>query len=1165
MTPGGPRLSDQVRVARRFRRSVRVDADLEASGLEGFVCPPSAGDAILSMARQFGEAGQGAFTWTGPYGCGKSSLALALAALLGPDGDARAAARTGLGQDLADKLIGLLSPSAGRRSGGGWRVAAVVGRRGDPAAVILPALDAAASRGDGRRTSGRGHRSGQPSLALEPGAALDAALDAAGRADARILLVVDEMGKFLEEAASGAADVFFFQQLAEAAARSQGRLLVVGILHQAFDDYAHRLAREARDEWLKIQGRFADIPLNVAADEQVEVISRAIEAERRPEANVVLAEGAAAAVGRQRPGAVPSRLAERLHLCWPLHPATAFLLGPVSRRRFGQNQRSIFGFLNSAEPGGFQEFLAQTPAGAGDTFDLPRLWRYLQANLEPSILASPDGHRWSLAVEAVERCEARGGDLDHADVVRTVALIDLFRERSGLIGGRELLGLCLPRLAPGRLDEILADLRAWSVVIHKRHLDGYAVFAGSDFDIETAVRGARAEATGIDLGRVRELASLQPLLAKRHYHETGALRWFDLDLCAAADAVERARTFTPRHGATGLFMLLIATRGEAPEQLRRAARAAAEARGDWRVAVGWSRDGFMIREMAAELAALETVRSDRPELRGDAVARREVTARIALATADLQDRVRQAALRADWQWRSGAGRATDTALHAVHGGPAHLSGLASVLADELFPESPRLPNELINRQRPSSNAVAAMRSLLNAMVTRTDEARLGIEGFPAEGGLYASLLESTGIHGISGFREPEAGHPSRTAPLWSLADEFFAAAGTDGAGLDALFAAWREPPHGVRDGLLPVLAVAYLLSRSDRFAVYLDSVFQPRLGTFFVDRLLQEPGSVRLRWSEVSALHREVLAGLADLVAASTGDAAARPSQPIDVARGLVGLVHGLRPWTLKTRALSRRGQQVRDLAKLASDPNKFLLDDLPSVFGEGADTSDAAGIVQAVREGLGELLAAYPAMLDGLREAVLSELRAGFPAGLDDLRDRAAAVLGLTGDYRLDAFATRLATYRGMPEETEGLASLATSKPPREWVDRDIDQARVELAALAQQFVRAEALAHVKGRSGRHAMAIFIGDPTRPSPITPAFDVPAAAAPRVQQLADEVLAALDAMGADRDLALAAVAEAGARLANRVAAAKEANGAADGQRDGPGHRTAPRRTGARAR
>ena len=81
-----------------------------------------------------------------------------------------------------------------------------------------------------------------------------------------LVVFIDELGKFLEAAAQDGGDIYIFQQLAEAASRSGGRLLVVGILHQAFEDYANKLSREARDEWSKIQGRFVDLAVNTAGE-----------------------------------------------------------------------------------------------------------------------------------------------------------------------------------------------------------------------------------------------------------------------------------------------------------------------------------------------------------------------------------------------------------------------------------------------------------------------------------------------------------------------------------------------------------------------------------------------------------------------------------------------------------------------------------------------------------------------------------------------------------------------------------------------------------------------------------------------------------------------------------------------------------------------------------
>lgn len=1114
-------LSDTVHVRRRFQRSIRVDSDIGAGALEGFVCPQGAADGLLSMARQVCEASQGAFTWTGPYGCGKSSLAVALAALLG-DKPLRPLARAALGGKTATKLQNALD-----RDDLGWTVLPVVGSRSDAAAAVGAALDSALTRKHGR------------ARATESDVVQRLVEAAAEPHRAGVLVILDEMGKFLEEAAFGRGDVYFFQQLAEAASRSGGRLLVVGVLHQAFDDYAHRLGREVRDEWLKIQGRYADIPINVAGEEQVELIARAIEVTARPKGNFAVADGVAAAIRSHRP-ATGADLGHRLHECWPLHPVVASLLGPLSRRRFGQNQRSVFGFLNSAEPFGFQEYLSNETAASSRPYGMSWLWNYLRSNLEPSILASPDGHRWSLAVEAVERAEAKGGDADHVDLVKAIALVDLFKERSGLLPSPAVLSHALTHLPRARLNACLDDLKAWSVIIHKRHAGAYAIYAGSDFDIDAAVSEARARLPAVDLARLRGLAMLQPVVAKRHYHVTGALRWFDVDIAAIADGAERVRAFKPQSGTTGLFLLLIGTEAENDAKARKLWRQAADAAGDWPVAVGWTRDSFLIRELAGELMALEAVRTDSPELRGDAVARREVGARISRLSAEIEDRLNNAFERADWTWR---GREADDPATGTSGATS-LNAIASALADRHYDQGPRLNNELLNRIKPSSNAIAAQKELLKLMIERAHEARLGIEGYPAVGGLYASIFEATGLHAARPddpsrwqFVEPPANGAARLAPLWKAADALFGDAGSAGRGVDALFDLWRRPPYGVRDGLLPVLAMAFLMSRAGQLAVYLDGAFQSKVTPILIDRLAQDPSSLRLRWTEIGDFHRRVLGDVADLVAEFGGMApGCGEPQTIDVARGLVGIVMRLPAWVLRTVRLSPSAAKVRNLAKLASDPNKFLLDDLPAVFAEGCERSegDADRVAGALRDGLSELVKAYPEMLRDLEYGMLRELRAQVAGhdGLADLHGRAEAVQGLTGNYRLDAFATRLASFDGADEEMEGIASLAANKPPRDWVDRDVDHARVEIAALAQEFAKAEALAHVKGRKdGRVAMAIYISDPNRPSPVRPEFDVSAAEAREVEGLAAKLHDVVERSGLRRDVALAALAELGALLA----------------------------------
>lgn len=1101
-------LSQTVRVARRFMRSIRVDADLgDPAALDGFICSQSAAEALLLMGRHKQASGHGAFTWTGPYGSGKSSLAIALCALLG----GRRSMATSLFAEAdpadAEEITALLRPTDAA-----WRIVPIVGRRADPAETLEAAtLKALKGVKIARRTSDQ--------TVAEWIAAVAKTLPGEG-----LVLVLDEMGKFLEHAASDAGDIHILQDLAEAASRANGRLIVVGILHQAFDEYAHRMSREARDEWSKVQGRFIDISISLAGDEQIELIARAIETDRPASAPSQASELTAQALRSGRVGDT-ERLARRLEACWPLHPLVAALLGPISRRRFGQSQRSIFGFLTSAEPYGFQEYLGS--AEGHQRYGPERLWHYLRANLEPAILASPDGHRWSTAVDAVERCEGRSGSDAHLSVLKTIALLDLFKDRSGLQASPEIVRAAAD-LEPETFAQTVADLIDWSVIVHRKHLDAYAIYAGSDFDIEKAIAEARQSGVTVDYRQLARQASIQPVLAKRHYEATGSLRWFEIDLAPVEEAQDRVRAYRPAAGAAGLFLILVSTQGEPLASARKTCKAIVEAAEDRLVIAGWTRDSVRLREMASELAALEHIRVARPELEGDSIARREVDARISRLAADLEERLSEAINLVDWVFPAGCAIEMRSRLT----GPAALSVLASQLADWRYPKSPRLRNELVNRTRASSNAAAATRVLLRAMVENGGAPRLGIEGFPAEAGLFCSLLEATGLYvedtGVWTFASPKTKEAHHLHPMWSAAEDLMVRS-DQARSLGDLYALWRAPPYGARNGLLPILAVAFLLAHSDKAAVYLDGVFRPQLDAFLVDRILQDPSSVALRLISTSDVDADLVAELSRQL--STPDDPVPPSA-LDVARALVQRIKALPNWTTRTQSLSKAAIALRTLCRASNDPNQLLFEDLPKVFEDGP--ADGRGLARSAYEALQELEKAYPAMLEALLATLIRELR--HKDGLEDLHHRARNVQGLSGNFRLDALAARLQALDGSIEDIEGLGSLAASKPSRDWVDRDVDAARIELAALAQQFLRAERFGHLKGRAdGRTTLVVYMSDPNYPAPAMPELDLDEAESRKAEILAGKIADLIEKAGAPRQVALGALAKYGLSLAQDTA------------------------------
>ena len=180
--------------------------------------------------------------------------------------------------------------------------------------------------------------------------------------------------------------------------------------------------------------------------------------------------------------------------------------------------------------------------------------------------------------------------------------------------------------------------------------------------------------------------------------------------------------------------------------------------------------------------------------------------------------------------------------------------------------------------------------------------------------------------------------------------------------------------------------------------------------------------------------------------------------------------------------------------------------------------------------------------MLHRLREVLLAELQAANASQpiLAELRARADNVRELAGDHRLEAFIIRLGQFQGSDADMESLASMAANKPTSNWVDSDIDRAAVELAEMAQRFIRMEAFAHVKGRPNkRHVMAVVVGTDGRAAPVHGEFDVTDLDRRDVDDLIARIKEMLEHSGEERrSIILAALAELSVKYINGVEAAQ---------------------------
>lgn len=288
-----------------------------------------------------------------------------------------------------------------------------------------------------------------------------------------------------------------------------------------------------------------------------------------------------------------------------------------------------------------------------------------------------------------------------------------------------------------------------------------------------------------------------------------------------------------------------------------------------------------------------------------------------------------------------------------------------------------------------------------------------------------------------------------------------------------------------------------------------------------IDRLLQDPRDLSLRHVDPKTDGKVLLKALSAEI--ETVMARTPEPKPLDVAQALVEFVLRLPDWTRRTSSLSKRAQELCRIMRAASDPHRTIFVELVQLSGHDNPSAIAGELGELLRE----LHRAHEAMLGRLQEKMLDALgHAGIP--LEDLQRRAATIKGISGDLRLDAFASRLQGFSGSLADMESLAGLLVNKPPRNWSDLEPNRAAMEVGQLALAFRQAEMLARVQGRDpSRHALGVVVGTGEQGATALRVVELSAKEQDAAKTLAASLQEIFAKAGVSDAVALAALAEAG--------------------------------------
>ena len=896
-----------------------------------------------------------------------------------------------------------------------------------------------------------------------------------------ILLILDELGKFLEFAAMypDRQDIYLLQQLAEAASRSGDTpLFVLGLLHQGFNAYVDRLDGASKQEWEKVAGRFEEVLFNQPLEQVIHLLSSAlgiqttdVPAARRKEA--ISRMGYALKHGWYGPVPLRDRLLDKAARLFPLDP----LAVPVIVRamhRFGQNERSLFNFLQSSEPFGLQAYASQHFLKNSRLYRIHDFYDYVRANLSHSLnLTSMQQTHWSM-VDSVISSYPSNDNLE-MEVLKTVGMLNLL-DANDLLPTKAIVveAVAVSRKYPrARVSETIDTLKDKKRILYDRGIaGGLCLWPHTSVDLDAVYEKAERAVGDIQhvSERIKDYLDPRPIVARRHYIETGNLRHFEICYLSGAEFVQSTPPLD--EGVDGKIIIVLCD----SLQERQQALQVAKFINHLQVIVAIPDPLHNVADYLRDILCWEWVGRNTLELNTDSYARQEVSRQRDIAHTRLKTRI---ADLIDLRGHSGEMKfswfSEGKPLTTVSTGKQLLKYISEVCR-RVFPQSPNVQNELINRQSLSSAASGARMRLIRAMLERESEPNLGMleNQRPPEMSMYLSILKRGKIH-VKGektwyIQKPPDDVDSELCnilPALQRIEVLLKSSIDNKVPVTKLFADLRNPPYGVRDGLIPLLLAIYFVAHRQDIAIFEDGTFLREVRGDDFYRLIKAPEYFEIQHSAIEGIRASVFDRLINVLGiqqTSNG----QDSRILDVVQPLCNFVVQLPEYVHNTKELSQEAAAVRDLLMSAGEPAPLLFRDLPiacrySPFDvtESIDDNRVQDFSGKLKIYLGELKNAYTVLLERLKSIIFETFDIHSSSqGRGLLEKRARALRVSVSESQLKALCVRLSDNRlSETKWIESVASFVVSKPPSYWVDSDEQVFQHELDALASRFKHVESI----------------------------------------------------------------------------------------------------------